>query len=120
KSTAVLRICAPDQKHPPRRHGDTEKWECHPPCLRVSVVGVHDRAIGIRTPVFAANSLASSYPASTWRITPIPGSVVSTRSMREAIMSVPSATVTCPACSEYPIPTPPPLWIETHDAPAAV
>jgi len=71
-----------------------------PPCLRVSVVGVHGSAIGMRTPVFAANSLASSYPASTCRITPMPGSVVSTRSMRFAIISVPSATVTCPACSE--------------------
>ncbi len=30
------------------------------PCPRVSVVGVHRSAIGIRTPVFAANSLASS------------------------------------------------------------
>ena len=31
---------------------------------------------------------------------PMPGSVVRTRSIRFAIMSVPSATVTCPACRE--------------------
>ena len=68
--------------------------------IPASLSDVHGRAIGMRTPVFFANSLASSYPASTCRITPMPGSVVSTRSMRLAIMSVPSATVTCPACSE--------------------
>src|SRR5438477_5027349 len=76
--------------------------------------------IGIFTPFFSANSRASPYLASACRMIPIPGSVVSTRSMRFAIISVPSATVTCPACSEYPMPTPPPLCIETHDAPAAV
>src|SRR5579863_8691423 len=65
--------------------------------------------IGIFTPAFFANSFASSYPASTCRATPIPGSLVNTRSIRDAISFVPSATVTCPACCEYPIPTPPPL-----------
>jgi hypothetical protein len=33
---------------------------------------------------------------------------------------VPSATQTCPACCDRPIPTPPPWWIDTHDAPEAV
>ncbi len=56
--------------------------------------------IGTFTPLFSAKSAASSYPASTCRATPIPGSFVSTRSMRFAIISVPSATVTCPACNE--------------------
>src|SRR5690349_24390139 len=76
--------------------------------------------MGIFTPVFFANAFASGYPASTCRATPSPGSFVSTRSMRFAISFVPSATVTCPACCEYPIPTPPPLCIDTHDAPLAV
>src|SRR5271170_5342438 len=40
--------------------------------------------------------------------------------MRLAISLVPSAQVTCPACWEYPIPTPPPLWIDTQEAPLAV
>src|SRR5271166_1887160 len=60
----------------------------------------HNVIIGTLTPVLLANSFASSYPASAWRMMPMPGSVVSTRSMRLAISSVPSATVTCPACSE--------------------
>src|SRR6185437_5487156 len=76
--------------------------------------------IGIFTPDFFANSVASAYPASTCRTTPIPGSLVSTRSIRAAISFVPSATVTCPECCEYPTPTPPPLWIDTQEAPLAV
>ena len=32
---------------------------------------------------------------------------------------VPSATMTWPACREYPIPTPPPWWSETQVAPPA-
>jgi hypothetical protein len=72
-----------------------------PPSLRVTVVDVHRSPIGMRTPFFAANSFASSYPASTCRITPIPGSVVQhPLNALPAIISVPSATVTCPACSE--------------------
>src|ERR1700731_564806 len=66
-------------------------------------------SIGTFTPAFFANAIASGYPASTCRATPVPGSLVSTRSMRFAISLVPSATVTCPECCEYPIPTPPPL-----------
>src|SRR6185436_17055114 len=52
-------------------------------------------------------------------MTPVPGSVVSTRSRRSAIASVPSATTTIPAWIELPIPTPPPWWTLTHVAPAA-
>ena len=37
-----------------------------------------------------------------------------------AASSVPSATQTMPAWIERPIPTPPPSWMLTHDAPAAV
>ena len=55
---------------------------------------------GTFTPRARATSTASEYPASTCRSTPIPGSEVSTRSMRRAAASVPSATMTCPACSE--------------------
>ena len=58
------------------------------------------RPIGTFTPLFFAKFLASSYPASTCLATPIPGSFVRTRSMRLAMASVPSATVTCPACCE--------------------
>jgi hypothetical protein len=102
-------------EQPPRRRGGTDAFQCHrtrrmiprwrqkprrTPCLRVSVVRIHCASIGTLTPAFRANSFASSYPASTWRITPIPGSVVKTRSIRFAISSVPSATVTCPACRE--------------------
>jgi hypothetical protein len=36
-----------------------------------------------------------------------------------AAASVPSATMTMPACSELPMPTPPPWWKLTHDAPPA-
>ena len=50
----------------------------------------------------------------------MPGSLVRTRSNRRAAAGVPSATITCPACRELPIPTPPPLWNETHEAPEAV
>ena len=56
--------------------------------------------IGIFSPVFFANAIASGYPASACRATPSPGSFVSTRSIRLAISFVPSATVTCPACNE--------------------
>ena len=51
-------------------------------------------SIGMRTPLSAATVLASSYPASTCRMTPIPGSLVSTRSIFCAASGVPSATVT--------------------------
>src|SRR2546422_486082 len=52
--------------------------------------------------------------------TPIPGSFVSTRSSRRPAAAVPSATLTCPAWSEFPMPTPPPWWNATHAAPDAV
>src|SRR5262245_32912557 len=39
-------------------------------------------SIGARTPCSRASSIAFSYPASTWRMMPIPGSVVSTRCNR--------------------------------------
>ena len=76
--------------------------------------------IGIRTPRSAATSSARSYPASTWRMTPIPGSLVSTRSIFWAARSVPSATQTWPAWIERPMPTPPPWWIDTQVAPEEV
>src|SRR5881394_3686918 len=76
--------------------------------------------IGSRMPCRRAASSASGYPASACRATPIPGSFVRTRSRRRAAASVLSATITCPACSELPIPTPPPWWNDTHDAPDAV
>ena len=63
---------------------------------------------GICTPRSRATWMASSYPASAWRRTPIAGSLVNTRSSRFAAAGVPSATITWPACSEYPMPTPPP------------
>src|SRR5579864_3344458 len=59
-------------------------------------------------PDSAAKATAVSYPASACRITPMPGSVVSTRSSRCAMPAVPSATTTMPAWIELPMPTPPP------------
>ena len=50
----------------------------------------------------------------------MPGSLVSTRSIFWAASSVPSATHTCPAWIERPMPTPPPWWIDTQVAPEAV
>ena len=50
----------------------------------------------------------------------MPGSLVSTRSSFCAASGVPSATVTWPAWIERPMPTPPPWWIDTHEAPEAV
>src|SRR6266700_2817633 len=64
--------------------------------------------IGRRIPWRRAVSMAWGYPASAWRATPIPGSFVSTRSSRRPADGDPSATLTCPACSELPMPTPPP------------
>src|SRR6478735_1972106 len=52
-------------------------------------------------------------------MTPMPGSLVSTRSIFCAASSVPSATVTWPACRERPMPTPPPWWNDTQVAPEA-
>src|SRR5919199_337865 len=48
------------------------------------------------------------------------GSFASTRSSFAAASGVPSATLTCPAWIDRPIPTPPPWWIDTHVAPEAV
>ena len=54
------------------------------------------------------------------RSTPRPGSLDSTRSIFAAASGVPSATHTCPACSDRPMPTPPPWWNDTQVAPDAV
>ena len=70
-------------------------------------------------PCSRAVSRAVSYPASACRATPMPGSFVSTRSRRNRISGVPSATITCPAWSELPMPTPPPWWKLTQLAPLA-
>jgi len=51
-------------------------------------------------PLALAISIAYSQPASAWRITPVAGSLHSTRSMRFAAASVPSQTITTPACCE--------------------
>src|SRR5439155_1137092 len=80
---------------------------------------VANRCIGRSSSCCAAASSASAYPASAWRRTPVPGSVVSTRSRRSPISSVPSATTTMPAWIALPIPTPPPWCTLTHVAPAA-
>src|SRR5206468_8011095 len=86
-----------------------------------SLVSRKDSArMGSRMPWRRAASSASGYPASAWRAMPSPGSFVSTRSSRRPADGVPSATLTCPAWSEFPMPTPPPWWNETHAAPDAV
>ena len=56
--------------------------------------------IGSMIPREAAVAIASGYPASACRATPIPGSQVSTRSSFSSASGVPSATTTMPACSE--------------------
>src|SRR6185369_4973496 len=76
-------------------------------------------SIGRSRPARFAVSIASSYPASAWRITPDAGSLCSTRAMRASASRVPSQTITTPACCENPMPTPPPWWNETHVAPPA-
>ena len=50
------------------------------------------QSIGMSTPRSRATRRAISYPASACRITPVPGSLVSTRSTRNAPCLVPSAT----------------------------
>ena len=47
----------------------------------------------------------------------MPGSLVSTREIFSAASGVPSATLTCPACIERPMPTPPPWCSDTQVAP---
>src|SRR5687768_11980041 len=74
-------------------------------------------SIGSLIPSRRAVSSAVSYPASAWRATPIPGSVVSTRATRSRARGVPPTTVTWPACSDVPIPTAPPRLEATHDGP---
>src|SRR6266571_7209463 len=74
---------------------------------------------GSSSPCCRAHAIASSYPASAWRITPVAGSFHSTRSMRRAASGVPSHTITMPACWEKPMPTPPPWWNDTQVAPLA-
>jgi hypothetical protein len=53
-------------------------------------------------------------------MTPIAGSLLSTRASFSAESAVPSATVTWPAWMERPMPTPPPWWIDTQVAPDEV
>src|SRR5260370_8357666 len=76
--------------------------------------------IGMWPPRSLATSIARSYPASACRMTPVPGSLVSTRSSLRAASAVPSAPTTIPACIERPMPTPPPWCTLTHDAPLEV
>src|SRR5690606_37014593 len=76
--------------------------------------------LGRSRPRSAATWRARSYPASAWRITPVPGSLVRTSSRRRSAWAVPSATTWAPAWMELPIPTPPPWWTATQAAPEAV
>ena len=79
------RICSP------RRHGEAGQ--------KATLALKHSQVNpGTSTPRSSAQRIASSYPASTWRITPMPGSLVSTRCKRRAASAVPSATTTMPAC----------------------
>ncbi len=88
------------------RHSETPL--IHPPIRRL-VTGplmpggrfcVVHCLIGSMIPREAAVAIASGYPASACRATPIPGSQVSTRSSFSSASDVPSATTTMPACSE--------------------
>ena len=58
------------------------------------------RRKGSSTPRSFAVAIASGYPASACRITPVPGSAVRTRRSRRSAPSVPSATTTMPAWIE--------------------
>ena len=51
-------------------------------------------------PCSRAQSIAIWYPASAWRMTPVPGSFQSTRAMRLLAAAVPSQTITTPECCE--------------------
>ena len=57
-------------------------------------------AIGRSIPRSLATRIASAYPASAWRMTPLPGSAVRIRSSRRSAESLPSATITMPAWME--------------------
>src|SRR5947209_6617799 len=57
-------------------------------------------SIGKSIPCVRAKSIAREYPASACRRTPMPGSLVRTRSRRRFELSLPSATTTMPACCE--------------------
>src|SRR5207244_2747880 len=61
--------------------------------------GQHGRPsrIGKRRPARSAVAIASGYPASACRATPIPGSHVTTRSSFSSASDEPSATITIPA-----------------------
>jgi hypothetical protein len=72
----------------------------------------------IRTPRAAATSSAESYPASTWRMPPIPGSLVSTRA-RFARPARYHRPTTPGRRDRPPDATPPPWRIEIHLAPDA-
>jgi hypothetical protein len=103
-TTTPTRRGIPDQHTDVRGRRAGCRVEPRPP-LGLTVVG-HRRvghrssSIGIRTPRSCATSTARSYPASAWRITPMPGSVVRTLSKRPAASSEPSATTTIPAWIE--------------------
>src|SRR5262245_57149939 len=56
--------------------------------------------MGSVIPRECAVAIASGYPASACRATPIPGSHVNTRSNLSSASVEPSATITMPACSE--------------------
>src|SRR5690625_4479419 len=55
-------------------------------------------AIGNLSPCSFAQAMASSYPASACRITPVPGSFQSTCAMRLSAASLPSQPMPRPAC----------------------
>lgn len=83
----------------PQRHRSTEKtpetysfhgWSETTPRLYFS-------RSAISSLNFLAKSFATSYPASAWRIMPIPGSLRNTRLSLAAASGVPSATITIPA-----------------------
>jgi len=86
----VLRVFVVNKSHRSLK-GAPESEE--PPAL-------YSPTIGRSTPRSRAVSMASSYPASACRMTPVPGSAVSTRSSRRSAMAVPSATATIPAWIE--------------------
>ena len=75
-------------------------------CVTPGFVDAHTHMVfaGNRAAEFEQRLAGATYQ----EIAAAGGGIFSTRSIFRAAMSVPSATVTCPACSEYPMPTPPP------------
>ena len=85
----------------------------------MQIIGDLARELNCPTPMLGLSGNRKQVLETIERMTPIPGSLVSTLCSRSAALEVPSATTTMPAWIELPIPTPPPWWTLTQVAPDA-